>query len=128
MEEKSKYRFCVVGNIVGKHIDDDGNEYYGTKAFTTGTKVYLEGIAWYDGIKEISVIGRNRFGRMVIDYVPIKLIENIRAQRVYKPQVLEIMHHLEVMDGWIWRGSTVQDRREADDFVRAWRNNKSLIS
>ena len=35
MEEK-KWRFGVVGNIVSEHTDEDGNVYYGAKAFTPG--------------------------------------------------------------------------------------------
>ena len=43
MEEK-KWRFGVVGNIVSEHTDENGNVYYGTKAFTPSTKVYIDGI------------------------------------------------------------------------------------
>ena len=56
MEEK-KWRFGVVGNIVSEHTDENGNIYYGTKAFTPGTKVYISGKFWDKQRTDISVIG-----------------------------------------------------------------------
>ena len=100
--DEAKWRFGVVGNIVSEHTDDDGNVYYGTKAFTPGTKVYIDGKFWDYQRTDISVIGRNRFGRVVLETVPISLIENIRTQRIYKPHVLEIIDYLRVMEGWEW--------------------------
>lgn len=117
MEEK-KWRFGVVGNIVSEHTDEDGNVYYGTKAFTPGTKVYIDGKLWDNQRTDVSVIGRNRFGRIVTETIPINLIENIRTQRIYKPRVLEIMHYLREFEGWEWWERTAADRKEAENFVK----------
>ena len=116
--EQKKWRFGVVGNIVSEHTDEDGNVYYGTKAFTPGTKVYIDGKFWDDQRTDVSVIGRNRFGRVVLESVPINLIENIRTQIIYKPHVLEIIDYLRVMEGWKWWGRTAADRKEAENFVK----------
>lgn len=116
--EESKWRFGVVGNIISEHTDDSGNVYYGTKAFTSGTKVYIDGKHWDHTRTDICVIGRNRFGRMVLESIPIHLIENIRTQRIYKPHVLEMIDHLRVMEGWEWWGRTAADRKESEKFVK----------
>lgn len=42
--EEAKWRFGVVGNIIGEHTDENGNTYYGTKAFKPNTKVYVHGV------------------------------------------------------------------------------------
>lgn len=64
------------------------------------------------------MIGRNRFGRVVLESVPINLIENIRTQRIYKLHVLEIIDYLRVMEGWEWWERTAADRKEAENFVK----------
>ena len=122
MENEIKWRFGVVGNIIGKHTDDDGNIYYGTKAFIPNTKVYICGKYWDEGREHIGVIGRNRFGRIVFEYIDFSLIQSIREQRIYKPKILDIMHCLEFMDGIIWWGQTTEDRKEAKQFVMNWKN------
>ena len=121
---EAKWRFGVVGNIVSEHTDDNGNVYYGTKAFTPGTKVYINGKFWDYQRTDISVIGRNRFGRVVLETVPINLIENIRTQRIYTPQVLEIIDYLRVIDGWEWWERTTADRKDAEFFVKNLNNKK----
>ena len=122
--DEAKWRFGVVGNIVSEHTDDNGNVYYGTKAFTPGTKVYINGKFWDYQRTDISVIGRNRFGRVVLETVPINLIENIRTQRIYTPQVLEIIDYLRVIDGWEWWERTTADRKDAEFFVKNLNNKK----
>ena len=116
-----KWRFGVVGNIVSEHTDESegGRVYHGTKAFSSGTKVYIDGKRWTPERTEVSVIGRNRFGRVVLETVPLNLIENIRTQRIYKPHVLEIMEHLSIVDGWEWWNRTAADRKETEQFVQA---------
>ena len=37
--QEVEWRFGVVGNIVSEHTDENGNVYYGSKAFTPGTKI-----------------------------------------------------------------------------------------
>ena len=126
MEEKLDWIFGVVGNIVKTHSGEYGVVYYGTKAFTGGTKVYLNGKYWDSQCENIAVIGRNRFGRIVFERVPVELLENVRVQRIYKPHVLEIIDYLRWMEGLEWWERTSADRRDTERFVKEWndRNNK----
>ena len=127
--ENLKWIFGVVGNITAKHIDEDGNTYYGTKAFTPGTKVYIAGKYWMPHIgtdwdpstAEIHVIGRNRFGRITAEYIPVFLIENVRTQRIYSPLVLAIISNIHSLDGEEWWGSTVADRKGCENFVKMFK-------
>ncbi len=128
MADSANWRFGVAGNIVGKHTDTDGNVYYGTKAFTPGTKVYLDGKCWSNNRDDISVIGRNRFGRTVVECVNVNLIENVRTQRIFNPQVLDILSHLEAMDGWAWWGKKSCDRKETKQFVKDWESIRNTIA
>ena len=121
MDNEQDWRFCVVGNIVKTHLDEEGITRYGTKAYTGGTKVYIDARGWFRrdyGKDWVCVIGRNRFGRYALESVPLDLIENIRTSRVFKPTVLKIFDHVECMDGWHWWGRTSEDRREAKEFVK----------
>ena len=119
MEETGKWRFCVVRNIVKSHLDEEGAERYGTKAFTGGTKVYIGRKYMTADQKEFGVIGLNRFGKYVTERVPIHLIENIRWQAAFKPTVIEIMDYLERADGWSWWGRTASDKREVKALAEA---------
>ncbi|MBQ8690080.1 MAG: hypothetical protein IJ515_06955 [Clostridia bacterium] len=116
--EEYKWRFGVVGNIVSEHTDESGNVYYGTKAFTPNTKVYINGKNWSPERGDIEVIGRNRFGHVVLESVPFDLIENIRAQRIYTPRVLSIIDYLCNYDGCDWWGRTAYDRKDTERFVK----------
>ena len=123
MENEKKWRFCVAGNIVKSHLDEEGITRYGTKAFTGGTKVYLEG----DVCNErdvVLVIGQNRFGRYALESIPLTLIENIRAQQVFKPTVLKIMEYTEAMEGYCWYGRTVDDKRAAKALAEMLRKKR----
>ena len=115
---EANWRFGVVGNIVVSHIGEDGKTYYGTKAFTPGTKVYIDGKYWSKESSTISVIGRNRFGRTVLEYIHLDCIENFRVQRIYKPTILKIIDYLREMEGWDWWGRTVEDRKSTEKFVK----------
>lgn len=115
-----EWRFAVVGNIVKSHKGDDGKVYYGTKEFTGGTKVYLDGKYFpADGAK-ISVIGLNRHRKYSIETIPTALIENVRFKVIFNMTVMEIMDHVEAIDGWKWWGRTANDKREAKEFVKNW--------
>ena len=46
MSETKNWRFCVVGNIIAQHIDADGKLLYGSKAFSGGTKVYIDDLTY----------------------------------------------------------------------------------
>ena len=128
--ENLKWIFGVVGNIIAKHIDEDGNTYYGTKAFTPGTKVYIGGKYWMPLIgtdrdlstTTIRVIGRNRFGRVAAEDIPVFLIENVRTQRIYSPNILDIISYLHLLDGEEWWGNTVADRKGSENFVKMFKN------
>lgn len=123
VNEVNNWRFCAVGNIVKEHVDADGNVFYGTKAFTGGTKVYIDDRTYLLNKGRISVIGLNRFKRYAVESVPVMLIENVRMQRIYKPTVLEIMDYLEACDGWVWRKRTADDKRAVKAFVEKWESN-----
>lgn len=123
MDEPLDWRFCVMGNIRRSHIGEDGCEHYGSKAFSGGTKVYLDGRLRQPSDGSFSVIGRNRFGRYVVERVSLSLIENIRAGRVFQPQVLDLMWKLERLDGWVWWGRSSADRRDTERFVREWQSD-----
>lgn len=126
MDDNNKnWRFCVVGNITKQHLDADGNVLYGTKAFIGGTKVYIDDRSFNLNEGMVSIIGLNRYGRYAIENIPIDLIENIRLQRVFKPKILEIMHSLEIMDGWVWRGRTAEDKRTLNAFIKTWNELQS---
>ena len=127
--ENLKWIFGVVGNITAKHIDEDGNTYYGTKAFTPGTKVYIAGKYWMPNIETdwnpstttIHVIGRNRFGRIAAEYIPAFLIDNVRTQRIYNPHVLNIISNIHALDGEEWWSNTVADRKSSENFVKMFK-------
>ena len=125
MDSNNAWRFCVVGNIKVQHEGEDGQIFYGTKSFSGGTKVYIYDKTWGLNVGKITVLGRNRYGRYVIESVDINLIENVRLKRVFKPGVLETMDRLEYMEGWIWRYRTAQDRKEVTAFVETW--NKTVM-
>ena len=118
--KKANWRFGAVGNIVKQHLDREGIVRYGTKAFSGGTKVYLDGKGWSLEKDTVAVIGRNRFGRYVIENVPVALVENVRMQRIYKPTVLKIIDREEIEEGWIWWKRTSADKKAAMEFVDAW--------
>ena len=95
MNTNIDWRFCAVGNIKTQHTDENGKILYGTKAFSGGTKVYIDDKTQGSNDGCVSVIGLNRFGRYAVECIPLNLIENVRLQRIYKPTVLKIMDHLE---------------------------------
>ncbi len=123
MEDRN-WRFGVAANIAEVHIGENGEIYCGTKPFTAGTKVYLAGKNWDADCEDICVIGRNRFGRTVLENISVECLKNIRTQRIFRPQVLEIIDYLEVFDGWIWWKRTSEDRKETKLFVEEWKNRQ----
>jgi hypothetical protein len=124
-EQKQEWRFCVSGNIVKTHLDEEGVVRYGAKAFSGGTKVYLYRNTSVSG-DDILVIGKNRFGRYAMEAVPLAFIENIRFQTVFKPTVLEIMGYDEAIEGADWWGRTAADKREAKAFVEMLNERKKF--
>jgi len=120
VEVNNKWRFCAVGNVKTQHTDETGKVFCGTKAFSGGTKVYIDDKTWGLNVGKISVIGLNRFGRYAVESIPVCLIENVRLQRIYKPTVLKIMDYVETMDGWQWRERTAEDKKAIAAFVKMW--------
>ena len=123
------WRYAVAGNIKKTRIDENGVLRYGTAAFKGNTKVYLEGRLWDERLPEenktkICVLGLSRDGRYYVDCVAIKLIENLRVTRVYKPKVLEMMSHFEYCDGW-W-GNTQEERDDASKFLKSLKEKYGL--
>ena len=112
------WRYCVVGNIVKTHIDENGTLRYGTVAYSGGTKVYLCGRLWERGREKISVLGKNRFNRYEITEVSPKLIENVRCKRVFRPHILWFMNNWECTD--LWWNNAPEEKTKTEEFVRQW--------
>jgi len=121
--EGTIWRFGVVANIKEYHIGKDGKEYRGTKPFIPGTKVYIGGKGMDSISDTIGVIGRNRFGRIALEWIPVNCLENIRTQRIYKPYILDMIRFQEFQEGWKWWGRTASDRKETQQFVERLRNS-----
>lgn len=117
MDSTKEWRFGVAGNIIRTHYDEEGILRYGTKAFSGGTKVYINGLDWNSSWTDVNVIGKNRFGRFEVQRVPLDYIENIRFQRIFQPTVLEIIDYVGAVDGWDWWWRTSADRKEAKAFA-----------
>lgn len=92
-------KYCVVGNIVMEHPDENGVTRYGTASFPGGRKVYISRRLWSDGVV---VIGLNRHkSRFATETVPLAWIENIRFTKTFDPKVLELMRNTdEYPDMW----------------------------
>ena len=120
MSENVQWRFGVVGNITKSHLDENGEVRYGTKAFTGGTKVFLYGKNWDSSQAEICVVGRNRFDRLAFEWVSVEHIENVRAQRIFEPNVLDFIWCEENMKGADWWERTSSDRKATKQFVKDW--------
>ena len=108
MSEIRGWRHCAIGNIVKTYVDANGVLKYGTKVFSGRTKVFLCGKYWSEASETISVIGRNRFGRNVVEDIPVASIENVRLKKVYRPAILRIMNNWEFSNDW-W-GDTKEDK------------------
>ena len=118
MEEKKNWKYCVVGNIVKSHIDENGVLRYGTSAYSGGTKVYLCGKYWDLDNERITAVGLSRGKHFYVDHVPVGLIENVRCQKAFNPAVLEIMDNWEFGDYW-WQ-NTNDDKEATEEFVAKW--------
>ena len=121
MSENNEWKYCVVGNIAESHMDRKGILRYGTSAFTGGTKVYLCGKHWEEMRDDIGALGLTRGNRFQVISTDVRLIENLRLQKVYKPTVLHIMNDFEFWD--IWWGSTPEDRASAEAFIKMWNDH-----
>ena len=111
-------RYCVVGNIIDKRIDKNGQVRYGTSTFAGGTKVYLCGRNRDPLWENIGVIGLSRSKRLEFRSVPQECIVNLRVQKVFQPSILKILDEPE-MQNCCW-GRTENEKKYAEYFVRAW--------
>lgn len=95
MEKKDlKWRWCLVGNIVDKHIYGERHEVrYGIKLFSPGTKIYIAPHQWGDGGENLVVLGnpRNKLG-LIECVINHKYICNFRLKKIYSPSVLKRMN------------------------------------
>lgn len=115
----TEWKYCAIANIKKQHIDKNGILRYGTSAFSGGTRVYLRGTLWDENADKIPVLGLCRGKHYYVSWVSAALLENVRFGRVYKPSVLKMMNHWEYQEGW-WH-DTPEDRAQALDFVRRWK-------
>ncbi len=123
MEKEKEWKYCVVGNIVKTHVDNDGVLRHGTSSFAGGKKVYLCGVFWDFTRETIPVIGLCRGKRFLVQDVPVELIENVRCSRAYNPAVLEIMNNWEFWDCW-W-GNSKGDKDATKQFVERWNSKQT---
>ncbi len=109
-------KYCVVGNIAKKHVDENGVTRYGTAAFPGGRKVYISRRLWGD--ETVTVMGLNRFlNKYTRECVPLALIENIRFSKTFKKRVLELMaYDTEYHD--MWWSYKEEDRNGAEEYAR----------
>ncbi len=92
-ESDQPFIWCLVGNIIGEHQFGAAKEIkYGTKHFSTNTKVHCFPVLWGDGYENIKVIGRHRKSRKQICIImPSKYICNWRIQKIYNPFIVDTM-------------------------------------
>ena len=104
-----EWRYCVIGNIIPEHIDEEGILRYGTRAFPGGRKVYLSKSFWSeDGT--ITVMGLNRFkSKYTTEHISVNLITNIRRSKVFAKRPLQIMGDIEFSITW-W-GNTPEEKK-----------------
>ena len=95
LEQKKtyKWRWCLVGNIIGEHrYGENGESKFGTKSFSTGTKVYIAPLQWGDGWERVIVIGKARHGHRYVEIIiASKYIKNFRLKKVFDPKILKKM-------------------------------------
>ena len=107
-------KYCVVGNIVMEHPDENGFVRHGTAPFPGGRKVYISRRLWKD---EVTVLGLNRFkSKYSLERIPLAWIENIRFSKTFKPKVLEFM--AEMRDTDMWWLSEEEDKRGAMEYAQ----------
>lgn len=118
-EDEPEWRWCLVGNIVKEHPFGEEKEIrQGTKQFAPGAKVYCAKSMWGDGYESIGVLGTPRHGKKYIEIImERKKIENFRIQKVFKPQVLDIMKQRH----YSWWGNTDKDREVIMQYLK-WLN------
>ena len=93
-------KYCVIGNIIMEHPDENGVIRYGTASFPGGRKVYISRRLWEDSV---TVMGLNRFkSRYALERIPLAWIENIRFSKTFEPRVLELMTNTDEFPDMWW--------------------------
>ncbi|MBN2712740.1 MAG: hypothetical protein JXR97_09980 [Planctomycetes bacterium] len=87
--DEIKPQWCIIGNITKEHAFGEEKEIrQGTKHFKPMAKVYCLAPQWH-WFDDIKVIGRHRkSGKYITLIMPSMLIENLRINLVYSPEVL----------------------------------------
>ena len=124
--DEQEWRWCLVGNIVGAHEFGEAHEIkYGTKHFSSGTKVFVNLVYPGPGNERIMVIGIPRNRRNYIEVViPSKYVENFRIQKVFKPAVLKRMENSD----YEWWGKTDTDHDRIIGFIDEVNSEKEKTS
>lgn len=123
---EQEWRWCLVGNIAGAHEFGEAHEIkYGTKHFSSGTKVFVNLVYPGPGNKRIMVIGIPRNRRNYIEVViQRKYVENFRIQKVFKPAVLKRMENSD----YEWWGKTDTDHDRIVEFIEQVNSEKEETS
>lgn len=109
-------KYCVIGNIVKEHSEENGIIRHGTASFPGGRKVYISRRLCLDGV--VLVLGLNRFNcRNVFETVPLAWIENIRASKTFQPQILELMRNTDEFPE-MWFLYNEEDRLEVKEYAQ----------
>ncbi|MFN8671441.1 MAG: hypothetical protein U0457_05055 [Candidatus Sericytochromatia bacterium] len=91
MNEYLDFRWCLVGNIVRKHLFGENKEIrLGSKQFNPESKVYIFPKFGGFGHEKIIVIGYPRVRKKLIEVIiKTNLIKNVRLKKVYSPFIKE---------------------------------------
>ncbi len=112
-------KYCVVGNIVKRHIDEQGKVRHGTQRFPGGRKVYLTRIIWENGV--LAWGNNKRMSRYEYDIVPFNLIENVRSKREFDPFILMNMDDTLDYPHNSWWSYKDRDKAETEKYVEVFR-------
>ena len=115
-------KYCVIGNIVMEHLDENGVLRYGTASFPGGRKVYISRRLWED---EVTVMGLNRFkSKYTLERIPLAWIENIRFSKTFEPKILELMTNTDEFPDMWWRYKE-EDKTGAIEYAKLLNRLKS---
>ncbi len=98
MAGAEKFIWCLVANVMARpRAAGDGAGRAGTRHFAPGAKLFCFPFIRGDGGGRIRVLGRHRDGgpRLLDMVVASRDLENWRAQKVYRPDVVAMM-----IDAW----------------------------
>jgi hypothetical protein len=126
IDEKGKrYSYGIVANIIGKHhLGNDPEVYYGTKHFSSNTKVLL--LPEYGGMghESIPVYGKARYASRKIkitltDYY----LKNLRVKAIYREKEMIMMEEIQF---YHYFGNSKTELSKWCDSFNSNRQNKEL--